>query len=215
MTARRRAAAALVIGVAGAVAWDAAYRLSFGASPYPFFDAAAVLGLAAAAALERGTLVSRFRPWRRPLAIGLAAGGVVTALTYVGYPLVASVIPAVREEVARLYVLMHADLGPAVVVPSLVLVILAEEVLFRGLLIDGLDPWLAPVGRHGGWLTIAVAALVYAGSQIASGQWALVAVAALLALVWGALRRWTGSLVAPLACHLVWDLFVLVLVPLV
>ena len=62
-------------------------------------------------------------------------------------------------------------------------------------------------------VAVLLSAFIYVLPQIAFRSPLLVVVALLCGLVWGALRVWTKSLVAPLAAHLLWDLLVFVLFP--
>jgi membrane protease YdiL (CAAX protease family) len=61
---------------------------------------------------------------------------------------------------------------------------------------------------------VVLSAVAYAVAHAPIGSPLLVALALLCGLFWSALRAWTGSLVAPLVSHLLWDLLVFSLRPL-
>jgi uncharacterized protein len=61
---------------------------------------------------------------------------------------------------------------------------------------------------------VVLAALAYALAHAPLGSPLLVAVALLCGLTWGALRATTASLLPPLLAHLLWDVLVLLCVPL-
>ncbi|MFW5921140.1 MAG: CPBP family intramembrane glutamic endopeptidase, partial [Polyangiales bacterium] len=94
-----------------------------------------------------------------------------------------------------------------VALPILVVVILAEELVFRGALMDLLSE------RMGGTATVLVASVLYLLPQLGVGSWLLMLVAFGCGLAWSALRQWTGTLVAPTVAHLIWDFVVFVLLP--
>ena len=87
-------------------------------------------------------------------------------------------------------------------------VILGEELVWRGVVQAAL------VRRLGPWRGVTLAAVAYALAHAPLGSPVLVVVAFLCGLAWGALRATTSSLVPTLVAHLVWDLLVLLWLPL-
>ena len=83
---------------------------------------------------------------------------------------------------------------------------LGEELLFRGLLQDGLAQWLG--GSAGEWFAIAVASLLFGICHWVSRTYAVLAtlVGIYLGCVWLA----TGNLLAPIVAHALYDFVALV-----
>ena len=73
----------------------------------------------------------------------------------------------------------------------------------------------ALVGRFGAPGGIALSACVYALAHVPLGSPVLVFAALACGLCWGALRAATSSLVPALVAHLLWDVVVLLWLPLV
>ena len=142
-----------------------------------------------------------FRP--KPALVGAALGAALVVSAHLAYPHVARALPFVAEGVHQVY----AGLSGSEALFSLALVALAEEMLFRGVLIDALSarmraPWA--------W---ALAIGLYALAQVGAG----IALLPLLAFGFGGVfaleRRLSQSLVAPVATHLVWTLALAVAFP--
>ena len=138
---------------------------------------------------------------------GLLVGLVMSIATWGLYPISVDFVPAIGVEVPKLYGLLRQFPGPVWAFPVLVLVVAAEELVWRGLAIDLFSKSL---GRSG---AVLLASLVYVLPQIAFRSPLLVIVALSCGLVWGGLRVRTGGLLAPLVAHLTWDLLVFVLFP--
>jgi CAAX protease family protein len=168
----------------------------------------AAIGLGVAVlALDRTTSRRSLRPSPSRVLVGAAAGGVMAAATHLSYPLLARLDPFVAHDTALLYAAFRAPPG---VIASLALapVVLGEELVWRGVVQAAL------VRRVGTWSGAALAAGAYALAHAPLGSPVLVLVALACGLSWGALRAATGSLVPPLVAHLVWDLLVLLWLPL-
>ena len=138
---------------------------------------------------------------------GLLVGLVMSMATWALYPISIDFVPAIGVEVPKLYGLLRQFPGPVWAFPVLVLVVAAEELVWRGLAIDLFSKSFGASGA------VLFASLVYVLPQIAFRSPLLVIVALLCGLVWGALRVRTQGLVAPLVAHLTWDLLVFVLFP--
>lgn len=143
----------------------------------------------------------------RNVLVGVVTGLVMSLATWALYPLSGELVPQIHTEVPKLYALLRQTPGPVAAFPVLVVVVLAEECVWRGLAID-----LFARGRPGA-ATVFLSAVVYTFPQIAFRSPLLVVVAMACGLVWGALRIQTRGLVAPLIAHLTWDLLVFVLYP--
>lgn len=143
----------------------------------------------------------------RNVLAGVGVGVLMSLATWALYPLSGELLPQIHTEVPKLYALLRQTPGPVAAFPVLIVVVLAEELVWRGLAID-----LFARGRPGA-RAVLLSAVVYTFPQIAFRSPLLVVVALACGLVWGALRVQTRGLVAPLLAHLIWDLLVFVLFP--
>jgi membrane protease YdiL (CAAX protease family) len=169
---------------------------------------AAILAGSLTWALHRKALTPLLRIEPRGILAGLAAGVAMTAATYALYPLFVTIAPAVASSTSELYLLFNGGWAP-LRLGLLPLVILGEELVWRGLVQTVVE---RRAGRVSGAL---IAAAVYAAAHLPAATPLLALVALCCGLYWGALRAATGSLAAPLIAHLVWDLCVMVLFPLI
>lgn len=189
------------------LAWNATFVLTAASGVLvPIGCVAGVLG-GLGAVLGR----TRWRQWTSRAGPGFLSGALLGLLLAVGshlaYHLAAPVLP-VAGPVADLYGMLRMPPGPVVGMPLMLLTVLAEEVLFRGLLMDALRPRL---GRN----AVLVSAGLYALANLGSGTWVLPVMAFLLGTLWGILAERSGGLSVPLWCHIVWDVLVFAVVPLV
>jgi len=198
------------LALAALVCWNAAFAASGALGVWlPIALAAVGLDILAVVLLPRPDLGLS----KRALAWALGATAVQVAATYLLYRPVLSAWPALRTQVAGLFDLLGHPTGTQVAL--LVFVVLSEELIYRGAL-QGLlaRSGRTTIGLSGPWASAALAVVVYSLAHVASGSWALVGFAAVCGAWWGALRVLSGGLLAPIACHLVWDVAVLVLWPL-
>ncbi len=167
---------------------------------------AAALGLAVLL-FDRPASTALLRPSPRLVLLGAAAGGVMAVATHLLYPPLARVLPFIATDTTQLYAAFRA---PSLVVASVALVpvIVGEELVWRGVVQASL------VQRLGAWRGVALAAVVYALVHAPLGSPVLVAVAFFCGLAWGTLRATTASLVPTLVAHLLWDVLVLLWLPL-
>ena len=170
----------------------------------------AVLGpLLAAVVLVRDPQARRLlRPSVRLLALGLAGGLLMTAATYALFGVFARMAPDLRLLTIGLYHELRApSFTPAERAALIPLVAAAEEVVFRGIAL--------PDGGKGAARAVALNALLVGVAHLSSGNWLLALVAALCGAAWGALRVATRSCVPGMVTHVVWDLAILVVRPLI
>ena len=167
---------------------------------------AAALGLAVLL-FDRPAATALLKPSPRLVLLGAAAGGVMAVATYLLYPLLARIFPFIATDTTQLYAAFRA---PSLVVASVALVpvIVGEDLVWRGVVQASL------VQRLGAWRGVAMAAVVYALVHAPLGSPVLVAVAFFCGLAWGTLRATTASLVPTLVAHLLWDVLVLLWLPL-
>jgi membrane protease YdiL (CAAX protease family) len=170
---------------------------------------AAAIGLGAASLrLAPSVLLPLLRPTPRLLALGGLAAIVMVAATYGLYPPVSRSSAALTSAVGVLYPLLTAARPawlPRVLLPF---IILAEELVWRGVVFEALGRRLPLLP------TILLSSLVYAAIHLPIGSPLLLALALLCGLFWSTLRAATNSLVPSLLSHLVWDLLVFLFRPL-
>lgn len=171
---------------------------------------AAFFGVSIVMLLAPREIRARLRLGWRWLALAVLLGIVMVIATHLLYAVGVRLFPRIEPEVLALYEDLHDPPGPSTALPLLALVVLAEELVFRGLLIALLER--RELGRSA-LLTSATA--FYVVPQLASGSWILVALAGVCGLVWTWQRNASGSLGAPLVTHLVWDFSIFVGWPLV
>lgn len=139
---------------------------------------------------------------------GLVGALLLSLLTYASYPWLEVAWPGLGQEVGRLYAWLDAPPGRVRAIPILVLAVLAEECVWRGVLHLRLRQRLSRAAA------VLVGSALYAAPQLASGSWVLVAAAFGLGVLWAVQRVRTGSLWVPFLTHLGWDLTVFVALPL-
>ena len=174
---------------------------------------AAGLSLAAAFAADGRRLVALLVPRRRDAFLGLAAGAALVVVTHLLWELAARLVPGLPAVVEHLYAELQAPPGPLAALPLTAVVVLAEEVAWRGLLVDELLARFDPAPRRRAAL-LAAATLLYAVPYLVAGIPVLLLAALALGAVWTTLRLATGGLVAPLLCHLAWSAAIFALWPL-
>jgi membrane protease YdiL (CAAX protease family) len=168
--------------------------------------AAVALGVAVLL-LDRPAPTALLHPTSRLVLLGVVAGTLMAAATYLLYPALALLVPSVATDTALLYAAFRAP-SPAVASMGLVPIIIGEEVVWRGVV------QMSLVRHFGVWTGVTLAATVYALVHAPVGSSLLVVVAFFCGLAWGALRATTASLVPTLVAHMLWDVLVLLWLPL-
>jgi membrane protease YdiL (CAAX protease family) len=199
-----RAAAALALSLGWAVVFVLAVEQD---RLYPMLGTAAAVAVVASLALSSSVRAS-LRPTIRDVVVGSAIGVVLVVGTHLGYAVLAPHLPGLGADVARLY-------GVAAVTPArlavVILIAVAEELLWRGLLLDALQQrrWLrwpvAGLDVPG----VLVAAVVYGAAQAGPRSAWLVVAGVGLGVVWGLMGLRSRGLWMPMVAHLVWTLTVL------
>lgn len=167
---------------------------------------AVILGLATLRHLGRQVLGEA--PHLRWLPAGSAAGLVMAAGTVALYGPVTQAFPSLRPDVEQLYAAFRSP-GVFITIGVMPIVVVGEELVWRGLVMGGL---LARMPRLAATL---VGTLLYAAAHAPIGSPALVMACLGAGFCWSAIRVATGSVVAALVAHLVWDYAVLVFYQLV
>lgn len=210
-------AAWLVLGL-GLAAWLVSFTLLARSGSWaPFALAGAALGIAAI--LSGRETRALLRPTFATAAAGLGAGLLQVALTHAGFALASSASPALRAAAGRLFVLLEVGgYAPGARAALIVLIASCEELVFRGALLGPARRRAQRLWRRVGGedlLRVAGLAAAYGLAMATLGSGLLLVVAFACGLAWGWLRVGTRSLVPPILAHVVWDLGVLVVWPLV
>jgi membrane protease YdiL (CAAX protease family) len=142
----------------------------------------------------------------RGLLLGLGVGAGMTLLTYPVFDAAVKVMPSLHAQVAGLYQFASTTSQSAALVWVGALVI-AEELLFRGVLPRVLQPWATQSSAF------ALAVLIYAAAQLGSGSFIVFLIALVCGTIWTALCRYTGSLTPGLIAHGIWSPTIIVLFP--
>lgn len=190
--------AVLVAGLAlAAVAW----AVLFVPGSRRFWDRALVAGLAIGvygAVAQRHRLDDLWRPAALDVGLGVVAAAGLYGVFWIGDRTLQRLLPAVVADVDELY--GASDASPPRLVPVVLVVVGACEEMF----------WRGFVQARGGVL---VALLGYAAVHLWERKAALVLAAVVGGAAWSALFGWRGTLVAPVVCHALWDLAVVVWFP--
>lgn len=210
-----RRQAMLALATAGWLACFAVLARSGTWTMFAFVGAPFAVTALLVGAVPRGFL--RASPGK--IGIGILVGLLMVLLTHAVFAGVAQLVPEARTATARLFVLFEVSHFPAATRAGLILVIAScEEVLFRGALpvasTRNKDRLLRGLGRAD-LLQVVIYATIYALSTVTLGSLLLTSCAFICGIVWGIMCVATGSLVAPILAHVVWDLGVLLLWPLV
>ncbi|CAN5686988.1 hypothetical protein BH24ACT5_BH24ACT5_28170 [soil metagenome] len=198
---RRTQAVAFGTAVAGAVLL--AFTINHGDNTVRFV----VTGAALAAVWVTGFVL--VRDWRRHfqtswsldtawgLAVGLAA-----FLVFVAGAWVVRRVGVLEGAVDDIFA--QADAQPRGWVIAVAVVNgVAEELFFRGALMDAITPRRA----------VAVSTLIYVAVTAAGGNVALTLGAAFMGVVWAVARQRTASLVTPIVIHLTWSVLMITALP--
>lgn len=199
-----------VPALALAAALLAGWSLLVSASPPWFFPAAAAYSavwLAASAAAAPAGLRARLRPRAADVALGLASGLALYALTRL---FLWGACGGVTDVLCRPMVEMYVRFRPEAAFPAATLVLLvapAEELFWRGVVQGHLAGRLRPAAA------VALATALAVAVALATGEPFLALATAPTYAAWGALAAWRGSLVPSLASHALWSVLVASVAP--
>jgi uncharacterized protein YbjT (DUF2867 family)/membrane protease YdiL (CAAX protease family) len=186
----------------------AALTVVFSSIPDRWMGMTVVMGLALVATLLMKPVRQRLKPSVLQIVTGLAAGTVLYGITRIVAALLPFIWPGWEASARTLYA-WSQEHSPLFLGVTLVWIVLAEELLWRGVVTRFfMERW----GRAYG---IAAAAMVYALAHVATFNPLLLAAALGCGLFWGCLYSATDNLVAPIVSHLLWDVMLLFLFPVV
>lgn len=189
----------LALGVVITALWAVAFRIgvTFGAA----IEALSMASVLAVIVVVRAvpSLRDTLRPNVRDAVIGIVFGVFTVGATVLLYPPLRDLdlVPGLADEVRRFYGIVPFTL---VVVPLIVLVAAAEELVWRGLFLAAF-PNARTTAQLAG--AIAVGAVAYALGQL-GGAPVLGGVALFFGVLWGIEAKLTRGLVAPMLSHLIW-----------
>jgi membrane protease YdiL (CAAX protease family) len=187
------------------VVWGLLMRQFGGGDVYAVMGPFALVVVGVVQLVRRSAFSTWFRPELRTVAIGVALGVGMTVATYPLFRLAVSIVPTLNGSVAALY--RDADATSLRAMAWVSILVLAEELLWRGALLEALENRMAEP------LAFALSVLTYALAQLGSGSWIVFALAIVCGTVWTFARRFTGSLVTSTVSHLIWTECVILIFP--
>lgn len=196
----------LLLSLGLAVGWTLLMRTFGGDDVYPVVGPYALAVVAVVASLQSRTLKSALAPSSTAIVTGFLVGTSMTIATYPVFRLAAELFPALRPNVAALY-RAAATRTPWQSLPWVVAIVLAEEFLFRGVLLDALG------FRHRKRVAAAVSVSVYVLAQAGTGSAIVAFMALVCGTIWTVQRVATRSLLSPLLSHLIWTPVVILFRP--
>ena len=185
-----------------------ALTIVFGFVPDKWAGIAVVMGGALAGAILLHSVRHRLRLSVLHIVLGLAAGGGLYGLSLFGLALLSRVWPAWEAHARTLYA-WRSGHSPLFIGITMVMIVLAEEVLWRGVVARYF------MERHGIVPGIVYGASIYALAHAATLNPVLLLAALACGIYWGCLYALTDDLVTPTISHLVWDILLLFLFPVV
>jgi membrane protease YdiL (CAAX protease family) len=188
------------------IAWTTASIASNWVGIWPSMGSIAIVLGIVTLVCDRAASRTLLRPAPRPILIGVLVGGFMTVATHIIYPEAARLIPQITSDTALLYAAFRS---PSTWVSTLCIapVIIGEELVWRGVVQSEFGRRFGPV------LSIVLTAICYTVAHIPMGSPVLVLVALGCGLAWGALRAATNSLLSVIVAHLLWDILVLIWLP--
>lgn len=146
-------------------------------------------------------------PSIKSLLFGVVSGSLLYLVFFLTYFVIKLFELPFLAQVKGLYTIV----GPSEIWHYLLLVLIivpGEEIFWRGYIQDSISKWKnGPAG-------VMIAACLYAFAHLWSGNLMLVAAAFTAGIAWGALFEWKRSLLLITISHLVFDIWLLVILPL-
>jgi len=178
----------------------------FGAGIYALMGPFALAVALLVGVVFRARLRAWLQPTRRGVLAGLLVGAGMTLATYPLYALACAIYPGLRIDVAVLYGAAR-DTPLAEALPWVLAIIVAEELLWRGALLEAFARRVSPHAA----MVLSVA--TYCVAQAGTGSWIVTLLALVCGTLWTLQRHVTRSLLSPLIAHLIWTPTVILLLP--
>jgi uncharacterized protein YbjT (DUF2867 family)/membrane protease YdiL (CAAX protease family) len=174
----------------------------------PWKGMTVAMGILLPASLAVGAVRERLVPTVRRVGLGLVAGGLLYGLTRIVVQALQAGWPAWAEH-ARALTAWKSGHSPTFLGITLVLIVAAEEVFWRGVVARFF------MERFGVALGILAGAVLYTVAHAVTLNPLLFAAALGCGVYWGLLAAITDDLTAPIVSHLLWDVMILFVTPLV
>lgn len=191
--------------VIAALLWWMTFYLQFGV--FWFKIAFSAFVLAVLSFILQPARLMDFRINWRSIAIGLISAALLYLLFWAGKTLSTALLPFAGDQIGAIY-----DKGEGT--PQWVIILLlffitgpCEEIYWRGYLQRQL---MVRFGGATGWL---LAAALYAGVHICSGNFMLTSAAAVAGAFWGAMYWWLKDISPVIISHAVWSTFIFAVMP--
>ena len=174
----------------------------------PWKGMTVAMGLLLAGSLAVKAVRTRMAPTLPRIALGIGSGLLLYGMTRLVVLALQHLWPA-WETYARSLSAWKTGFSLPFLVVTAVMIILAEEALWRGVVSRFFQERLGHVAG------VLAGAVFYAGAHLMTMNPLLLGAAVACGIFWGLLYALTDDLTAPILSHLVWDVLILFVVPLV
>jgi len=174
----------------------------------PWNGMTVAMGLLLAASLAVRAVRARLVPTFGRVALGLGAGAVLYGLTRVALVVFDAAWPGWTVQAGRISAWKEGH-STGFLLASLVMIVIAEEALWRGVVSRFM------VERLGRVFGIVAGATLYAAAHVATMSPLLAIAAFACGIYWGLLADASDDLTAPIVSHLAWDIMIMFVVPVV
>jgi uncharacterized protein YbjT (DUF2867 family)/membrane protease YdiL (CAAX protease family) len=174
----------------------------------PWKGMTVAMGILLAGSLGFKAVRRRLVPSIRSVGIGLLSGGMLYGLTRLVILVLQPLYPAWESHAAAL-IRWKEGYSSFFILTTFVMIVVAEELVWRGVVAR------FAMERFGGGVGIVAGAALYAAAHVVTLNPLLVAAALGCGLYWGILYAATDDLTAPVVSHLVWDVMILFVAPVV
>lgn len=145
-------------------------------------------------------------PFLSYLIYGAVSGFILFAIFWIGHSLIVLLDLPFTKQISKLY----GRFSPSQLWHYLVLLLIiipGEEIFWRGFIQKRISKYL------NGPIVIILATILYTSVHFYSGEWILAFAALVAGLYWGYLYQWKKSMPLVIVSHLIFDLFLFVLLP--
>jgi membrane protease YdiL (CAAX protease family) len=146
---------------------------------------------------------------RKGMLFSVGLGIAMVAATHIGYQGILPLWPELRSVVEALYFDIRQTSIPAAGIAAIILVVVAaEELVWRGVAFELLEGWASKAG------VLVGSTMLYAMPQLIGGSWLLLCAALSLGFAWALQRSTSGRLTESFTTHGIWSVGMFCLVPL-